>query len=613
MKKNTSYKSVYPTALKRFFSLIFIAVLTSLSGIAATINSSAGGGNWNSTASWTPAQIPVAGDVVIISGGNITITANAACADITINAGKTLTMNGGNSFDVSGNWVNNGTFSPACCGGVTTVTMTGAGKSIGGSSASTFYNLVINPGAGNTVSLATGNMNIMNGGTLTLQSGIFKPGSANTLTFMNGGNTTINASGGGNFANALNGYTDADGGTILMAGSSGNNLNLTSTAGNILQLNNIMTAGTSDGNWRLNTTVAGSVRINGALTIPLGGGSNQWAASGNPPIWGTASTFYINKNGQQYTPGMEWTASSGTIGVTPGYPNNVTLVNMGNSADNSFIVPGYGNIPVGWKATGAIGLNGTLRIGDGTTPGLASLANVTSFNCGGLIVDDNSRLIGPPTAASFTDRGNFTLQGSSAANTGLFFDAGATITFAGTGTIASPQIVSTTGTTGITFPSMVVNSPSSTYVRLDDPVTVSNTLTLTSGYVGTTNTNILTVGNTASTAITGGSATSYVDGPLAWSLPTTTAGNYKFPIGDGGAGGSYLPLTISSATSAGATVTATAFEANSNGIPDATISSISPTEYWSVSTTTPFTSALVSVSRPTAVAPYNALGESSSV
>ncbi len=111
--------------------------------------------------------------------------------------------------------------------------------------------------------------------------------------------------------------------------------------------------------------------------------------------------------------------------------------------------------------------------------------------------------------------------------------------FAGSGTVGTPQTISTTGAS-VGFTNMTVSN--GTYVQLQDPVSVSSTLNLTSGKIGTTATNLLTITNSATTALVGGSATAYVDGPMAWSLPGTNTGIYTFPIGNGGA---YLPLTLS--------------------------------------------------------------------
>ena len=588
--KNTFSTCLF--SLQKTIVLTSIAVLSIVSSYA--IPRTSAGGNWNTAATWTPVGVPTAADNLTITGGTVNVDVAANCLNMTINAGATLNLNS-NNLTVAGNWVNNGSFTQNCnCGGTNRIIMTGNGATIGGTSTSTFWELSINPGAGNTVSLSSANIVIKNQGVLFLQSGVFRIGAANTLTMSdNGQQTSIDASGGGNFANATNGWTDADGGTLRANLSSGANLNVT---GNVT-FNNLLSV--ADGNWHLNLNSTGS-RINGTLTA-IGGSSWGYSTTTNPPIWGPASTFYLDRANQglaaTYWPSNDksWTVMTGTIGTTPGYPNNVTLVNMGSSQG--------GTGGTGWVPTGAVGLNGTLKIGDGTTNGRISLELVTSFNSGGIIVENNSLIVGPPTAATFIDRGNFTLAGGT---TGIFQSMGATINFAGSGTIGAPQTISTTGA-AVTYTNMTVSN--GTYVQLLDPVNITGVLNLTSGFVGTTTTNILSVNNSATTAITGGSTTAYVNGPLAWSIPATTTGNYIFPIGDlVNNGGEYLPLTLSPNTTSGATATATAFNLNSSGTFDATVTSISTGEYWSLTTSSPFTSGpLVNVSRQTAVSPNNAL------
>ncbi len=198
-------------------------------------------------------------------------------------------------------------------------------------------------------------------------------------------------------------------------------------------------------------------------------------------------------------------------------------------------------------------------------------------------MDDASKLISPASGISFIDRGNFILRGTAPASTGMFYNYGATINFGGSGTPGSPQIISTTEAAGIVpFTNAIVSN--GTYVQLQDDVTIGGVLTLTSGYIGTSATNSLTVLNSSTGAITGGGAGAYVDGPLSWNIPSTTSGNYVFPIGHL-SGGAYLPLTLSSANSStGTTVTAQGFNQNSFGSPGPTVTTLSSTTSYCSST-----------------------------
>jgi hypothetical protein len=146
------------------------------------------GTNWNDANNWCTGIPTSATNVVIPSGGNQPVigSAGGACNNITINGA--LTISGSNSLTVSGNWTNNGTFT----GNTGTVTFNGSGtQTIGGSSGTTFYN-VVTSGTTNTVTaLATnisGNLSIGNGTTFATggyylpiggnwtNSGTFNPG-----------------------------------------------------------------------------------------------------------------------------------------------------------------------------------------------------------------------------------------------------------------------------------------------------------------------------------------------------------------------------------------------------------------------------------------------------
>jgi len=72
---------------------------------------------------------------------------------------------------------------------------------------------------------------------------------------------------------------------------------------------------------------------------------------------------------------------------------------------------------------------------------------------------------------------------------------------------------------------------------------VGGILTLTSGVVTSTSSNLLAVTNTSSSAITGYSLSSYVNGPLQWSL--ATGNSYFFPVGDAS---NYRPFEMNSIT-----------------------------------------------------------------
>jgi hypothetical protein len=98
-------------------------------------------------------------------------------------------------------------------------------------------------------------------------------------------------------------------------------------------------------------------------------------------------------------------------------------------------------------------------------------------------------------------------------------------------------------------------------VALRTPLTLSNTLVLTSGLLTTDITNALTL--KASTMVQGGSGASFVNGPVLRPVgPVTSATAFVFPVGKGSA---YRPLTLTVATQSNTTVyRAEQFEGNAS-------------------------------------------------
>lgn len=108
-----------------------------VTGILTVSTSSCSAGNWtgttstdwNTTTNWCNGTIPTSStDVVIPSGGNQpVIGAAAVCNSLTINSGATLIITGSNTLTVSGNWLNNGTFTANS----SSVIFSGAAQTVG--------------------------------------------------------------------------------------------------------------------------------------------------------------------------------------------------------------------------------------------------------------------------------------------------------------------------------------------------------------------------------------------------------------------------------------------------------------------------------------------------
>lgn len=105
VRNQTPMKKLFHFLLNRTAIFLFAGLLGTSSASATVISSTATGGAWNDTATWSPAQVPIAGDdVTITSGATVTVTTGAACATVAFGSGvsATLSINPGITLSVSG-------------------------------------------------------------------------------------------------------------------------------------------------------------------------------------------------------------------------------------------------------------------------------------------------------------------------------------------------------------------------------------------------------------------------------------------------------------------------------------------------------------------------------
>lgn len=146
---------------------------------------------WNTASNWSNG-VPNKYKSAVINGGttNPVITTNAIANGITINGGKTLTINGSNSLDLYGNFSQGGTFTPNS----STVTLYGCSGAnvLSAATSINFYNLTVNNTNGVNFS-GTLTVNVSNA--LSLQNGVVSTGAnylvttsatAANLTYTNG-------------------------------------------------------------------------------------------------------------------------------------------------------------------------------------------------------------------------------------------------------------------------------------------------------------------------------------------------------------------------------------------------------------------------------------------
>jgi hypothetical protein len=213
-----------------------------------------------------------------------------------------------------------------------------------------------------------------NTGTVTtVNAGAGKSLSTGAFTYTNDGTTNVdgilNINNGG-FVNGANNLVYGAASTLVIAHGSGvpyvvgagqrfwpvaNPPFNVSLAGNSpTQLN--MVVGPVDGQLiiaaGLDVVTANALTVNGTLRINANGFINT-----NSPIYGAASTLTYNTGGT-FGRGFEWRALGvGTIGVTPGYPNNVIVQNNTTLDYVNTLVP---------NAVGIKAIAGNLSIASGS-------------------------------------------------------------------------------------------------------------------------------------------------------------------------------------------------------------------------------------------------------
>ncbi|HKA18417.1 MAG TPA: C25 family cysteine peptidase [Blastocatellia bacterium] len=187
-----------------------------------------------------------------------TFTSSSTYKDVQIDSGATLAATAGSTINCTGNWTNNGTFTPNS--GIL-IFNGSAVQSISGSSTSTFNNLTINNAAGVNLSA-----DIAINALLTLQAGALAIGSR-TLTL----NNAISI-GSGSFTSAANGtvnYNQSSNGQSVAPGNYGNltfsNFQKTLPGSGTVKIAGVFTTGAGGGH-----TLTGSrVEFNGASAQTL--------------------------------------------------------------------------------------------------------------------------------------------------------------------------------------------------------------------------------------------------------------------------------------------------------------------------------------------------------
>ena len=502
----------------------------------------------------------------------------------------------------------------------------------GGSSIPTSSdNVTINSGITVTVDISTAaclSLQIGSGSNNGARKLIFNSGSQLTVfgtTQLGGGSSNIYGTldmslGGTLICTALSSTSTLDSfleGTGTVQLNATNTLASTDTGAEFTAFHNlIISAGT--------TTLARATTISGNLTI----NSGATLATDIYQITGNGTGTFAMAAGANITLGRvgQW---SNISFPTNFIANNIildpasTVVFQAMDGQTVSQVPTYGNLTISGtgnskSAADNITINGNLTIDANTTFSLAW--TLTSMTVAKQLVNNGTLKFENYPAKNVTVTGNLSgtgtidmtqiahtlnLNGQNNSVASLTTDGNnSTVNYGYTGA-GSQQVFASPNYRNLTISGGSAKA-------LQGAATVNNLLTMTSGILSTTSTNSLRIANTATTAIAGASTTSFIDGPVIWSLPSGlgSGSTYNFPVGNGS---TYLPFVLVNPTTSGtatAQVQATVGTSGGTANVDGTLISKSNTEYWNLVTSANFTNSSVTITRPTAITSNDAVGGS---
>jgi CSLREA domain-containing protein len=400
--------------------------------------------------------------------------------------------------------------------------------------------------SGQTPSSADDTIEIQNGHLVTVTASV----DADQLTVDSGGTLSVNN--GVTFTIADGAGTDLTGnGTVATGGRITNNGQL--VINGTFQLDD---GGYTDGNDFTYNATLGTLKINNTGGEYNVLGYNFWPVTNGPPnvnVGGAGGSISLNVPRTisglfQYAAGIKG-GNNLTINGTLQVNTGGFILSPPTYGGSSLLRYNTGSTYVRHGEWGVIFPSGyphDVQLSNNTTLDLGNTGYIEHMS-GSLTIDSGSqmRLAGtsPPTAplivlGSVTNNGTLTLSsaaggdlnvGGNFTNAGTYTHNSRTLTFNG----ASAQTWSNS-TVGQNFGAVVINSAGG--VTLNSFINCSQ-LALTNGKVTTTSvlSYSLTVTDTSTGAISGGSASSYVNGKLARILPAslTSGSTYFFPVGKG--------------------------------------------------------------------------------
>lgn len=397
----------YPT--KRTFSVLFHLFLTLLSFAfinniqAATFNTTATGGNWNTNGTWT-------GNAVPSNWGNHTANIYGTVAAPSIIQGFTLiTLNNGKSFT-------SGTSSAAqslTLQNIINFNVISGDITVYGDLTLQSTTITITSGS----LTVTGTLTISNSSTINFNSnGILKAGSIST----SGSTNVLNMNSGS--LNVTNTLSIGSNSTVNVASGSTASVGILSTANDAQAiLNNY---GTFTAN---SVAMAGPINNYGTMNITTtlvgsGGGNSKFTNSGKLTVGGNvslpnSSKLYVNPGAQAYLNGNVDLGTNnnlviGTAAAGPPYADVVIQKNLNLTGGGDLTVEQNGRLAVFGNVSDNGGNGSNLTINSG---GQVYIASNTAFSGNGSKITNNNSST-PNKYGLYTD-GTISASGSATATT----------------------------------------------------------------------------------------------------------------------------------------------------------------------------------------------------
>jgi len=290
-----------------------------------------------------------------------------------------------------------------------------------------------------------------------------------------------------------------------------------------------------------NTTITGNLNVGTGTTLDLSAlSANRTVAGGTLTV---AGTLLLS--------GSNFPTNFSTMTMTGGTVN----YNKSTGGQTVYSAPTYNNLILGntsgtQTAGGNLAVNGTLA----TTAGGTLDMTAASVLSGTLSTITNNGTIS--TSVPTTTSANPIPSGRT---------WGGTIVYA-----------ATAGQTAMAGNYNNMISSGGGTKTLAGAINISGVLSLTNGIITTTTSNLLAVTNTASGAITGYSSSSFVNGPLQWSL--ANGNSYLFPVGD--ATLNYRPFELNSIAGTSPVIRVTLNSVGAGTVDGTTLSSVAPRNWY---------------------------------